>query len=364
MQGDGGLDPDSACVADSATASLTKKPVDIVFVIDNSGSMTGEIQAVQDNINKNFADIIGKSGLDYRIIMLSKHGTASSTQSICISSPLSGTSCKPVPAQPVNTDKFFHYSVEVSSHNSFDTIINTYNKADALKLAPKGWSEWARPEALKIFVEISDDDPDGATYNTAAKFEAKLFTLVPAQFGDSKKRNFIFHSIIGLKENTPATAPWQPSSPVVTGLCKSGAVSAAPEYQKESIASGGLRFPLCDNASFDVVFKQIAAGVVEGSTVDCAFPIPPNPPGKIIDPSTIAIEYTPGGGGPPQGYGQVKDLASCTDSSFYIDAGTINLCPAVCTNVQKDGMAKIQLLFGCGKFLGAWWARRSPGLPG
>ena len=32
-----------ACAAQEASASLTKRPVDIVFVIDNSGSMSGEI---------------------------------------------------------------------------------------------------------------------------------------------------------------------------------------------------------------------------------------------------------------------------------------------------------------------------------
>ena len=45
---DGGLDPDIACAAKSAAATLEKKPVDIVFIIDNSGSMTDEIVGVQN----------------------------------------------------------------------------------------------------------------------------------------------------------------------------------------------------------------------------------------------------------------------------------------------------------------------------
>ncbi len=52
-------------------------------MIDNSGSMSAEIKGVQDNINKNFAQIIESSGIDYRVIMLSRFGKYTSTQ-ICV----------------------------------------------------------------------------------------------------------------------------------------------------------------------------------------------------------------------------------------------------------------------------------------
>ena len=98
------INKDAACASVSAAANLTKKPVDIIFVIDNSSSMTSEIVSVQNNINQNFADIIGKSGLDYRVIMLSHHGSATADQSICVSQPLSGNAtCMPPPNRPTNT---------------------------------------------------------------------------------------------------------------------------------------------------------------------------------------------------------------------------------------------------------------------
>ena len=56
-----GSDPtvvDEACGLERYTASLEEKPVDIIVVIDNSGSMTAEIQGVEKNINDNFAQII------------------------------------------------------------------------------------------------------------------------------------------------------------------------------------------------------------------------------------------------------------------------------------------------------------------
>ena len=105
-------DRDAACAEVRAEATLQKKPVDIIFVIDNSGSMTDEILAVQTNINKNFADIINKSGLDYRVIMVASHGDARSAQSVCISAPLSRhASCSPLPPQPgINPPRFYHYA--------------------------------------------------------------------------------------------------------------------------------------------------------------------------------------------------------------------------------------------------------------
>ena len=99
--GDGGIDRDAACGDVRAQATLAKSPVDVIFVVDNSGSMTLEIQSVEKNINQSFAAIIAASGLDYRVILISNHGSASADQSICISAPLaSNASCTPPPAKP------------------------------------------------------------------------------------------------------------------------------------------------------------------------------------------------------------------------------------------------------------------------
>src|SRR5262245_53038707 len=73
--GAGVMNPDAACVATSVQATLRKLPVDVIFIIDNSGSMTDNIESVQNNINDSFASIIGASGVDYRVIMISEHGS-------------------------------------------------------------------------------------------------------------------------------------------------------------------------------------------------------------------------------------------------------------------------------------------------
>jgi hypothetical protein len=362
--GDGGLDPDAACAAQSASATLSKKPVDIIILIDNSGSMTTEIEGVQQNINQNFANIIDNSGLDYRVILVSRHGKASVGQSVCIEAPLSGIpagGCATPPPQPVNTAKFFHYSVEIASRNSWCQILKTFDVPDEFNLAPTGWQTWLRPDSFKTFIEITDDGVGctygGKTYGdantvaggiaTAPIFDADLLARSPMSFGDAMERNYQFYSIVALAFNTPATKPYAPTDPVIATKCPTAA-NPGTGHQALSVLTGALRFPICDTTAFDVVFQAIADGVIKGAKVACEFPVPEAPPGKTIDLSTVEVAYTPGGMGAPTIFTQVPDAASCAAGAFYIESGTIKLCPATCMAVQMDDQAKIDVLFGCG----------------
>src|SRR5262249_36527613 len=123
--------------------------------------MTQEIVGVQNNINKNFAMILDQSGLDYRVIMVTRHGPAAGAQSVCIEAPLSGIpagGCAAPPAQPVNNPpKFFHYSTEIASLDSWCKVLSTFNTKDEFNLAPMGWQAWLRQNAFKTFIEITDD---------------------------------------------------------------------------------------------------------------------------------------------------------------------------------------------------------------
>jgi hypothetical protein len=358
-QGSGGM---AACVATTAEATLEKKPVDIIFLIDNSGSMGDNITSVQKNINDNFAAIIAASGVDYRVIMISEHGPVGE-ESICIKAPLSSTDCNPVPAEPGQNDPiFFQYSIPISSHDSWCKAIEGYDGTlpDQFGLAPTGWSQWLRKEAFKVFVEITDDNvscslngttlkdnnkaTDGET--TAAAFDSALLAIGPDQFGDAAKRNYVWHSIIGLVENDPATAVYAPGDPIITGVCDT-AVHPGTGYQALSITTGGLRFPICQFASYDLVFQEIAKGVIDGAKVACEFPVPEAPAGDTIDLETVVLNYTPGGMGDAQKMKQVAGAAACMPSSFYIEGDLIKLCPDTCAIVQKDGKAKIEIAFGC-----------------
>ena len=343
-----GTDPtraDEPCVREQTRAASVSKPVDIILVIDTSSSMDGEIDAVERNININFAQIIGASQIDYRIVLLAKyHPPPSGKNSICVGQPLAGHSCAPLPAQPTNGERFFHYSVYVGSEDSFERILQTFDgrQPDQFDFAPQGWSQWLRPEAFKVFLEITDD----SSAMSADDFEEALFALSPQHFGGAEDRNYIWHSILGMKANDPPETPW-PSTAPLQGRCSPGSDGSGRDYQRVSRRTGGLRFPLCNNDNFDVIFRRIAQGVVEGSRLPCQYALPESAPGRTINPERAVLVYTPGDGGAPQSLRPVSDAASCRPGAFYLNGGALQICPQSCSAIEADTAGTLEVHLGC-----------------
>ena len=355
----------SACGEQSYDAMLEILPVDIIINIDNSGSMGQEIIGVQQNINQNFAQIIENSGIDYRVIMVTRHGSANSSQSVCIEAPLSGIpqgGCNNPPAHPVfNPGKFYHYNIEIGSHNGLCLLGTSFNgqTPNLSNQAPGGWQEWLREEALKVFIVITDDGVSCSWNGTlndannvsggntvATAWEQSLYALSPVHFGDNPdNRKFQFYSIVAMAYNNPPTDPYTPMDPVITGECPTAA-DPGTGYQALSINTEALRFPLCDTSSYDVVFQAIADGVIKGAKIVCEFPIPEPPMGENLDLDSIKVQYTPGMGA-PQIFDQVPSADQCTPTSFYLEDGLVKLCPEACAEVQKDKDANIEVKFSC-----------------
>jgi hypothetical protein len=341
---------------ENASQEAQRMPVDIIFVIDNSGSMTQEIISVENNINNSFASIIAASGLDYRVIMLSEHGESSGPESICVRSPLSNTDCSPIPNQPANNPPiFYHYSYPVYSHDSFCKVLDRFDKADQYNLAPSGYSAWLRPDAFKIFVEITDDgiDCDWGGYSfddndnindgnsTATQFDQALCNLSPTHFGTTTTRNYMWYSIVCMAANNPATDPWEPSDPMTTSECSSSNCPApGTGYQALSITTGGLRFPLCEYSHFDVVFNHIADSVI--SSMACQFSVPAN-----VNPQEVSLRFTPSSG-PAQDWPNVADAGSCSGLQWYYNDNNnptmIYLCPQACDLAKNDDGATVEVL--------------------
>ncbi|HTV18632.1 MAG TPA: hypothetical protein VMG12_08180, partial [Polyangiaceae bacterium] len=209
------------------------------------------------------------------------------------------------------------------------------------------WSEWLRPGAKKVFLELTDDNED----MTAAELTRQLTTMAPEHFGsDPAHPSFVFHSIIGIAEKTPATEAYLPSEPIQNGICTGNAnqvENAGATYQELSRLTGGLRFPLCEFNAYDVVFRTIAQDVVQTSTIACDFAIPAPPQGLLLDLANVAIQYAPGDGTPAQQFGQAPSVGACQAGAFYIESGRLNLCPDTCTAIRRDPRANVSVLFTC-----------------
>jgi hypothetical protein len=334
-------------------------PVDVIFVIDNSGSMSDEIAQVRQNINREFAALVTDSGVDFRVIMLSHYG--GSGTDVCIEPPLSGSACS-AGLEATNSPTFFHYNLEIGSNDALCQVLASFDRPDASMRATLGWQEALRPDAQKQFVLISDDSAhcayrSGETYveigaaaadpfEDALTFHKALLARSPEQFGIPPNVKYQFFSIVGMAPSGAISEPLFPFQPLQTQLCDT-APSAGLSYQALSIVTDALRYPVCEGRSFDAVFRVLAGSVIAASKTDCVFQLPEPPPNQTIDRPSINLEYRAGDSDQRRPFTQVAGSSACKDDhSFYI-RDRIELCPAACRMVQGDPRAEVNILYAC-----------------
>lgn len=317
----GGDDKD--CAATSAETAKAK--ADIIFVIDNSGSMTNEMDQIKQNVNA-FASKILNVGLDAHVIFIVRKAESPTDTGnvICVPEPLAGPNCADKPPT------FFHVPQSVASTNSLSLILSTYDSQNA-NLA---WKDHLRFESTKIFIEVTDD-------RSAMKHDdfdkALLAKDPPGMFGTAEKRKYIFHSIVNKPFNDPIPS---------TNRCPTAASGNSVEYQLLSQLTGGLVDEVC-KTDYSGVLDNIATDVVQKLGCELTYPT-----GEAADPTKLAVEFTPPGGAPQQ-LTQVTDASKCgqvQDGWYYDDNANptkIILCPTMCTTANEAPGAKLQARVGC-----------------
>jgi hypothetical protein len=374
--GGGGIEE---CAAISQRAG-SARPVDITFVIDNSGSMTEEIAAVEDRINADFAKIIEESGVDYRVIMVARFGKhpqnsgEAGAQDLCIRAPLGPNDCSGTSKLAHRPPRFFHYDSEVMSTDAWCKLLDGFRSPQYL--ASSGWSEFARPEAFKSFVIISDDDNGCVTHlatersptpealiddveafvfkdpaTNAKRFDEALTRLSTNQFGTRERRNYRVHSIIGAVGNPAGDGTWSAADPIQSDVCPT-AVAAGVNHQALSVLTGGLRYPICNHGNFDVVFHALAEDAIRASRLACEWALPPPPVGQSFDSGLVNLDYKPGNGTGTHTIPKVAKEAQCgTSGGWYYDEDThptkIIACPTTCDVLEADQKGEISIALGC-----------------
>lgn len=382
-----GTDPtveDQACANTSAEATLAKRPADLILVIDTSSSMGGEADAVEARINNDLATVLENGGVDYKIIMIADFGAVDGLgevgvdPTLCVGAPLSPQDCTPpvTDIKPTNGANFFLYDAHVDSRDSLMVALaefddpagdDSYTGSIGAGIVSAnngqitgGWGTLLREDSLKFFLEISDDNAFTALPGavslpqsdasdrvlSAAAFDTEIKARWAAAYPAAGPLEYVFHSIIGIAAN-PAGGAWPATDPLQAGTCGAGAVNNGSVYQDLSIATGGLRFPLCDNGNFNEIFQEVADGVIEGVAVDCSY-VPAEPTnGDELDFSRVVAYYTPGGSGTPLGLDRVPNAAACAADSYYVSAGVIVLCPDTCDAVKADANAQLDFHVAC-----------------
>jgi hypothetical protein len=311
--------PGGSCAAISQQATNQRRPADIVMAVDNSGSMDEEIVFVRERLNA-FSQQIVDSGVDVRIILISAAMRGEPGQNlgsddengICIAAPLGSGAC-PADSQP---PRYTHIAREVGSEDALNLFIETFPE----------WQGQLRPNATKTFVVVTDDDAGDGPNDSADAFAMSVAGLPGGLFPE-----WTFSGIYCFDECEDAAAIGQVYIDLVA-------------------RTQGVGGDLCLQ-DFTPVFDALAKAVVEGSGLDCAWPIPTPPPGQTFDRDKVNVRYTTPGA-PAADLLQVSNAGACAShTAWYYDDPTqptrILACPQSCTALQGDLDARIDVLFGC-----------------
>jgi len=307
------------CASLSQTADNQVRPVDIIWAVDTTSSMQMAAQAVQDNLNI-FAQQITSAGIDVRVVMIAETGWSIpfGKVSICIDPPLGNGGC---PDSDSNPPVFLKIEDKIENHNALTKFIDHF----------PDYRDNLRQNAAKYFAVVTDDASDG----TAAGFTAAL--------ADLNAQNPGYFDI------------WKFFGVFCTADCLLACGNGVDGHVYTELIqqTGGVYGDLCAQ-DFAPVFDALAQTVINSSTIDCEWEIPPAPAGESFNREKVNVQYTPGAGGSPQNLYRVKDRSACDPAQgggwFYDDndsPGRVLVCPDNCQTIQSDLSARIDVLFGC-----------------
>jgi hypothetical protein len=303
--GGGGTDmvdvPDG-CKSIQSESPVERGAVDIIWIIDNSGSMLDEYNRVKENINA-FANDIQGAGIDHHVITITGAAVAFVFPT---GDPAAGT------ALGMDATHYKYVQTEVASTDAMDVLVASFSQ----------WSSFLRPGAPTHFVVVTDDDQRPPVNLDAAGFKTKMEGLLG--------HPFIYHSIAS-------------EAPTCAGASNPGA-----QHYALSDMTGGLKVSICI-ADWSGVFGPLKDAVVQSVPLPCSFDILDPPEGMELEKERVNFEYT-ADMGTAMPWPRANQAADCGDNIgwYYdnFDAPTkIELCSAGCEAVSGGG--KISIVFGC-----------------
>jgi hypothetical protein len=308
---------------ETSKAERTSGKADIVWIIDNSGSMATEAAGVQNNLN-NFSSFITGTGIDVHVAVISSGPSPVLYPfGVSIDAPLG--SGQPFPNDS-NPPVFTHVTPTgfdaiggVASHDLLFQLQDTYPT----------WQSMLRPDSTKTLVIVTDDE------NNPAPTGPDFKTFMDGKLGSGWRFSGVFC--------------WY------NGGVKPGNCSGDGQTYKALVdQTGGIWSDLGNpNPDWNGIFQQLADAVVkDAKPVPCSWNIPPTPAGMSFNPNMVNVKFTPSNGAPQDVYG-VGDESKCSDKYLgwhFDDANNprqIISCQQSCNTMQSDIGARVDVSFGC-----------------
>jgi hypothetical protein len=302
---DGGtVDDGGACTSTSAAAEHIQ--LDIIFVIDRSGSMSGPKWIGTTTGLTTFFNDPASSKIGAGLVYFPNYKA-----SPCVPADYEPLDV-PINALPGNAFTL------TNSMPADATGLNTptYGALKGALLAATAYQD-AHP-THKVTVVIATDGEPNACGTTTIDSIANLAK-------NARNYNGVLTYVIGVEGSIIAN---------INKIAAAGGTVAAYDITT-------------DISQFTAKMKEIRS-----AALGCEYTIPPPPNNKDLDPAKVNFSYTPKGVGMSKILLRADDLADCNSKpGWYYDSNIaptkIILCPASCTTVQADSDAKISVLFGC-----------------
>jgi hypothetical protein len=308
------LDANVPCISDTLKAQPV--PLAMLIVIDRSGSMaTNNKWDVARNAMIAFADTPEAAGSKLGLSIFPPDDSASCTVS-------SFAPIVPIALLPGNGTPIKDALLSRPTTGSTPMTPALQAGTDAMKAHIA-----ANPNDEGVLILVTDGVPGGCS-STESNVTS---TISAAKSGTPSIRTFV----VGMdgadfgKLDAFAVAGG--------GAPKAFNASANPD-------AGSPQKPLLD-----------ALEAVRSGALGCEYILPAPPPDQgVLDPTTVEIEFTPGGNDPQQKFKHVANAAACgaTSGGFYYDDPVkpkrIILCPASCEDVKEaPPQAKVNVFLGC-----------------
>ena len=301
---DATLDDGGACAATSAEAELI--PLDMVILLDKSGSMSGSKWTGVTNALKTFildpASAGIGVGLVYFPVDLANDCNFLDYQNLAV----------PLGELPGNAQPLID-SINVTSPNGGTP---TYGALKGALFATTAYQD-ANPTHKVILVLATDGDPTSCAETSIPPIAALAQSAL--------NYNGVQTYVIAVQGSTLAN---------LNQIAVAGGTSQAYDVTQNV-------------AQFSQKMAEIRA-----AALSCEFTMPPPPDNEQLDPAKVNVSYTPGGQGNAQTLPHADNLGDCGgQAGWYYDNNAdptkIKLCPASCATVQADSQAAISVLFGC-----------------
>jgi hypothetical protein len=303
------------CAAIRQDAPPATGGVDVIFLIDTSGSMLHAITQVQANM-ATFVQNFEGTAADTRVVVITGDDPARG-------SPVAG-----------DTERYRFIRSGVDSKALFTVALTQFN----------AYKDFLRPGAATQFVMITDDND----IIPPPTFESEMEKLLG--------HSFTQHAIASENVNgQPCISETQKANPLcsigftIPAVC--GAASIGDAYYKLADSTGGEKLSIC-KADWTDVFDRLRSAVIEAVPLPCAYPLSQASSAEF-DPQKVQVVYTPADGanaGEDQEFPKATSIDQCGSKvGWYYDneanPTSIQLCPAACDAVAAGG--SMDVAFGC-----------------